>query len=78
MNNYPPLPVSYLCFISKVLENMVESQIREHILVNNLGDPFQSAYSKHHSTKTALLKIFDDILQTVDTALLLLDISGCV
>jgi len=67
-----------LCFISKVLEKVVESQIREHILVNNLVDPFQSAYSKHHSTETALLKILDDILQTVDseqaTALFLLDI----
>jgi len=78
MNNYRP--VSNLCFISKVLEKVVESQIRKHILVNNLGDLFRSAYSKHHSTETALLNIFNDILQTVDskqaTALLLLDISA--
>jgi len=62
MNNY--WPFSNLCFISKVLEKVVESQIREHILVNNLGDLFQSAYSKHHSTETALIKIFDDILHS--------------
>jgi len=64
MNNYRP--VSNLCFIFKVLEKVVESQIKEHILVNNLVDPFQSAYSKHYSTETALLKILD-ILQTVDS-----------
>jgi len=47
-----------------------------------LVEPFQSVYSKHHSPKSALLKIFDNILQTVDskqaTALLLLDISAAI
>ena len=45
-----------------------------------LQESFQSAYKAHHSTKTALLTITDDILLSLDTGdnvfLLLLDLSA--
>ena len=52
----------------------------EHISINNLLDPFQSAYKAHHGTETALLRINNDILTALDngeiTALILLDLSA--
>ncbi|PFX19417.1 TNF receptor-associated factor 4 [Stylophora pistillata] len=46
----------------------------------NLDEKLQSAYKKLHSTETALLKVHDDILRTMDrgctVVLLLLDLSA--
>ena len=46
---------------------------------NNLDEKLQFAYKKLHSTETALLRVHDDILRTVDcgstVVLLLLDLS---
>ena len=50
------------------------------MLENNLHDPLQSAYSKQHSTETAIIKIQYDITQSLDSgrvaALVLLDLSA--
>ena len=50
-----------------------------HVDDNNL-ELYQSAYKKHHSTETALLKVQDDILRAIDNnccvILLLLDLSA--
>ena len=47
---------------------------------NNFDEKLQSAYKKLHSTETALLRIHDDILRTVDRGCtvvsLLLDLSA--
>ena len=47
---------------------------------NNLQIPFQSAYQKHHSTETLLIRIVNDLLITVDenkaTVVMLLDLSA--
>ena len=55
-------------------------KISEHISINNLSDPFQSAYKAHHGTETALLRVNNDILTALDngeiTALILLDLSA--
>ena len=50
-------PVSGLCFISKLVERIVASQVKQHIDENDLGNTFQSAYKTGHSTETALLCI---------------------
>ena len=46
----------------------------------NLHNILQSAYKKHHSTETALLRVQNDILQTIDNngaiLLVLLDLSA--
>jgi hypothetical protein len=48
--------------------------------VNNLNDPMQSAYLKHHSTETALVKVQNDIMKAVDSGsgviLVMLDLSA--
>ena len=47
--------VSNLPFISKVIEKVVAVQLVNYIDDNNLGEPLQSAYNRHHSTESALL-----------------------
>ena len=45
-------------------------------------EPFQSAYRANHSTETALLRVFNDILRSMDqqkvTTLVLLDLSAAL
>ncbi len=78
MKNYRP--VSNLSFISKLLERVVATRINAHIDRSHTNNPFQSAYKKHHSTETALLRIHNDTLMEMDkgrvTALTLLDLSA--
>ena len=78
MKNYRP--VSNLPFISKVLEKVVDKRIEQHLDSNNLHEKHQSAYRKFHSTETALLKVQNDILQSLDqkkvTILVMLDLSA--
>ena len=78
MKNYRP--VSNLSFISKLLERVVVAKIISHMDKTGTSNPFQSAYKKHHSTETALLRIHNDVLLAMDkgrvTALTLLDLSA--
>ena len=78
LKNYRP--VSNLPFVSKVLERVVASQLKAYMDYNDLHDPLQSAYKTAHSTETALLKVQNDILRTVDhggvAVLVLLDLSA--
>ena len=73
-------PVSGLCFISKLVECVVASQVKMHLNENNLGNVFQSAYKSGHSTETALLYIKNDVhislSKGMPTALVLLDLSA--
>ena len=78
MKNYQP--VSNLSFLSKILEKVVASRLNSHIHSSYTSNDYQSAYRKFHSTKTALLKIHNDILSSMDdgrvTSLTLLDLSA--
>jgi exonuclease III len=73
-------PVSNLNYISKLLERVVASQIKNHMDKHNLHNSFQSAYRKLHSTESALLKINNDINLSLSrgkgSALVLLDMSA--
>ena len=63
--------------MSKGLEKVVLSQILQHINCNKLLSDFQSAYHPHHSTKTALLKVTNDLLFVMDDGkIVLLDLSA--
>ena len=75
LKNYRP--VSYLSFVSKILEKVVANRLQAHIKHNHLSDLLQSAYRKHHSTESALLKVNSDISMDKGevTAMTLLDLS---
>ena len=78
LKNYRP--VTNLTFVSKILEKVVFQQILSHIDFNSLHAVFQSAYKKYHSTETALLKVYTDLLDGIDSGkicyLNLLDLSA--
>ena len=73
-------PVSNLTAISKFLERIVYDRLTTHIESFQTSSMFQSAYRRFHSTVTALLRIQNDLLSSIDkqkvTALVLLDLSS--
>ena len=78
LNNYRP--VSNLCFIAKILEKLVLSQVSSHLNSHNLYNTCQSAYRQGNSTQTALLKVVNDLLLSLSkgniSVLALLDFSS--
>ena len=73
-------PISNLQFVSKIIERVGAAQLQEYLCDNGLHGRVQSAYRKHHSTETALLRGHNDILRAVDlhkdVVLVLLDLSA--
>ena len=73
-------PVSNLSFISKLTERVVLNRLVDHVSRNNLQEKFQYAYKPNHSTETALMRIQNDILMTLDNKrgvlLFLLDLTA--
>ena len=69
----------YLTFVSKLAERVVSARLVSHLNAHGLMPRLQSAYRRHHSTETALLKVLADIYGAVDrqqvTLLGLLDLS---
>ena len=78
MKNYRP--VSNLPFLSKIIEKIVNRRLIQYVEDNNMATLFQSAYRKHHSTETSLLRVHNDIIRTMDSKscvmLALLDLSA--
>ena len=77
-NNYRP--VSSLCFIAKILEKLVLSQVSSYINSHNLCNTCQSAYRPGHSTETAHQKVVSDLflshIKGNKSVLSLLDLSS--
>ena len=73
-------PITNIPFLSKILEKAASIQVHNDLNANNLFPALQSAYSKHFSTETALLRATDDILRTLapnsEVVLVLLDLSA--
>ena len=67
-----------VCF--EVLERYVANAVREHVDNNGYNDAFHSAYRPRHSTETALVRIHNDMMQSMDchrgVLLVLLDLSA--
>src|SRR6059036_3485655 len=67
-------------FLSKILECIILFRMNAHFHTFPSLCPLQSAYRKFHSTETALLRIYNDLLLASDrrkvTALVLLDLSS--
>ena len=66
--------------MSKLLEKVVEHRLKHHLDINNLHDFHQSAYRNTYSTETALVKVQNDIAETLDQksviVLVMLDLSS--
>ena len=73
-------PVSNLPYISKLIERVIDSRLNKYMSHNNLYEVYQSAYRKMHSTETALVRVQNDVLRSMDdkkcVLLLLLDLSS--
>ena len=73
-------PISNLPFVSKILEKVIARRLLNHKDTHSLHESMQSAYRKHHSTETALIKIQNDMLRAIDgkqcVGLVLLDMSA--
>ena len=73
-------PISNLSFISKLTERVVKDRLHSHLSGNSLYNIYQSAYTKFHSTETALLALYDHLIRATTrqniTCLCLLDLSA--
>ena len=80
LSNYRP--VSNLCFIAKILEKLVLSQVPAYLNSHNLYNTCQSAYRPGHSTETALQKVVNDLFLSLNKSniseLALLDFSSAL
>jgi len=78
LSNYRP--ISNLFLISKLIEHVVKSCLSDHLTSNNLVNPHQSAYCKHHSTETTFLYIHDHLINVICSRIIsclcLLDLSA--
>lgn len=59
-------PITILPAISKILERVVESQLRRHITDNNILPTVQSGFRPGYSCGTALAHVTDDIMDALD------------
>lgn len=78
LTNYRP--VANLSLLSKIIERAAMKQVTDYLEYHNLVNKFQSSYRANHSTETALLRVYNDILcnldQGNDVVLILLDYSA--
>ena len=78
LKNYRP--ISNLSFLSILIGKVISSRILTHIADDDLIDKFMSAYRCGHSTETALLRVYSDIVTMVrkrnGSYLVLLDLSA--
>src|SRR6218665_3018848 len=78
LSNYRP--ISNLSFLSKLSERVVLSRLKGYLTSNNLLNPNQSAYTKHHSTETLLTSLYNKLVMAIGhqqvSCLCLLDISA--
>ena len=73
-------PVSNLSFLSKLIKWAVCQKLDDYIPTTDMSEKLQLAYKAAHSTETALIKVKNDILMSLDnkqvTFLILLDLSA--
>jgi len=67
LKNYRP--ISILSFLSKLLESAVQKRLQSFLDQTGGLPKQQSAYRRWHSTDTALLRIYDDLLPIEEKSL---------
>ena len=72
-------PIALLCFLATVLEKLAHDRMASYLEESGLLDLKQTGFRKYNSTKTALIKLPDDIRMGTDkklvTFLLFFDFS---
>ena len=78
LKNYRP--ISNLSFIANCCEKVIADQLNQYLAVYELSEVFESAYKRYHSTETALIRVQNDILRSIDDGscvmILLLEMSA--
>ena len=73
-------PISNITFVAKMTERFVAQQLQHFMEENGICGIYQCAYHAHHSAETALVRIHNDIAQSIDSRrsvlLVLLDLSA--
>ena len=73
-------PVSNLPFLAKVLEKYALAQLDKHCKANAPIPDYQSAYREHYSCETALAKLVNDLLWSMEegcvTSFITIDLSA--
>ena len=73
-------PIANIPFLTEVIEKSVAIQVHNYLNCHGLFPSLQSAYRKHHSTESALLRVSNDIFRILDSQgeviLVLLDLSA--
>ena len=73
-------PVSNPKFLLKAIEKVAAMRLTDCLCGNNLNESLQTTFKKHHSCETALLRVQNDILKSIDNkqcvVLLLRDLSA--
>ena len=63
-NNYRP--ISVLPILSKVFEHHIYNSIYSFLEDNNILYQFQSGFRRHHSAETALINMYDRLINNLD------------
>ena len=73
-------PISNLSFLSKIIEVVVNEQIRKHLQDINIIPENQSAYRENHSTETTICATVNDMIEITNSErcgiLVMLDLSA--
>ena len=73
-------PISNLPFLSMLTEKVIAERLVSHMQDNGIVEKFQSACIANHSTETALLRVYNGMLISIDqgegATLILLDLSS--
>ena len=60
------MPFSNLAYLSKLLERVVQMHLQTFLDRHNVMQTYQSTYRKFHSTETALLRLYNNVLVASD------------
>ena len=78
LTNYRP--IYNITFVAKITERFVAQQLQHFMEENRIYGIYHSAYRAHHSAETALVRIHNDIAQSIDSRrsvlLVLLDLGA--
>jgi len=75
-------PVSNLKLLSKVIKRSVAFHLNNYLINNNLNQLLRAAYESGHTTETALVRLKNYIMMSIDQGnpviLILLDLSAAL